>query len=81
MFLLLISLRLPHLVTECAPLLPLSMLVMAGRIEAGVESAGDVDMRELAAFSRTVRTVSAHGRRRMSEWAVRVGAIGEELAV
>lgn len=73
--------RRPHLVAESAPLLPLGMLVMARRVETGVELAGDVDMHKFASFPSAIGTVPAHSHGWMAVWAIRVGAVREEFAI
>lgn len=72
--------RNPDLVLEDTSL-ALLMCERASPVGAGVELASRLDMRKLAVRHLAFATVPARWHAGMSEWAVGVGAVGEELAI
>ena len=57
------------------------MLIRTIPVQARVELAVRLDVRELAAVAGAVGAVAAHGHRRVVEGTRRVGAVGEKFAV
>ena len=69
--------RSPHLVSEGAAL-AFGMLVMARRVQAGFELAGNLDVCEFTPLGRAVGSIAAHGHAGVLEVTVWIGAVGEE---
>ena len=71
----------PDFVVELAALLAFFVFECADRVQAWIELAHGLNMREHTIWSSAISAITAKWHRGMPEWATGVGAIGEEFTV